>query len=125
MREEAYLCPDVLAPADLGYAAGMDFTDLRVMAAATEEGERFCAVWTVRGTTVTTSEGEIRTGPGLDLGRNSLLERLDACALQSETELRSKLLRLGLTADVVTQKFEFARAWLTTIVVSEKPAQST
>jgi hypothetical protein len=102
----------------------MDFSDLRVMAAGTAQGERFSAVWIVRGTTVTTSEGEMRTGPGLDLGRNAMLERLGACALQSETELRSKLLPLGLTDDAVTQKFEFARAWMTTIVISQRPGQS-
>jgi hypothetical protein len=102
----------------------MDFSDLRVMAARTVGGERFSAVWTVRGTTVTTSEGETRTGPGLDRDRNPVLESLDACSLQSESELRSKLLRLGLTDDAITQKFEFARAWMTTIIISERPGQS-
>jgi hypothetical protein len=102
----------------------MDFTDLRVMAAGTVEGELFSAVWTVRGTTLTTSKGELRMGPGLDLGRNAALQSLGACALQSETELRSKLLRLGLTEEAMTQKFEFARAWMTTIVISERSGQS-
>jgi hypothetical protein len=102
----------------------MDFTDLRVMAAQTADGERFCAVWTVCGMTVTTSEGEMRTGPGLDRDRNAILERLGACPLQSEAELRRKLVRLGLTGDAIAQKFEFARAWTTTIVVSHRPAQS-
>jgi hypothetical protein len=102
----------------------MDFTELRVMAARTGEGERFFAAWTVRGMTVTTPEGELRTGPGLDRDRNAILERLDACSLQSEAELRSKLVRLGLTDDAIAQKFEFARAWMTTIVISERPEQS-
>ena len=102
----------------------MDFTDLRVMAARTGEGERFAAVWTIRGMAVTTPEGEMRTGPGLDRDRNTILERLDACSLQSEAELRSKLVRLGLTDDAIAQKFEFARAWMTTIVISERPKQS-
>jgi hypothetical protein len=102
----------------------MDFTDLRVMAAGTVEGERFSAVWTVRGTTITTPEGEMMTGPGLDRDRNKVLERLGACSLQSEAELRSKLGQLGLTDDAITQKFEFARAWMTTIVISERTGQS-
>jgi hypothetical protein len=102
----------------------MDFTDLRVMAARTADGELFSAVWTVCGMTVTTSEREMRTGPGLDHDRNLILERLGACSLQSEADLRSKLVRLGLTDDAITQKFESARAWMTTIVISERPGQS-
>jgi hypothetical protein len=102
----------------------MDFSGLRVMAAKTVDGERFSAVWTVRGTTVTTSEGEMSTGPGLDRDRNPVLESLDACSLQSEPELRSKLVRLGLTDDAITQKFESARSWMTTFIISERPGQS-
>ena len=102
----------------------MDFTDLRLMAAGTAEGELFSAVWTVRGTTITTSDGEMRTGPELDRDRNAVLEGLGACSLQSEAELRSKLVRLGLTDDAITQKFESARAWVTTIAISERPEQS-
>jgi hypothetical protein len=102
----------------------MDFTDLRVMAARTADGELFSAVWTVSGMTVTTPEGEMRTGRGLDTGRNPILERLGTCSLQSEAELRSKLVRLGLTDDAIAQKFESARAWMTTIVISEVPGQS-
>lgn len=102
----------------------MDFTDIRVMAARTEAGELFSAVWTVCGMAVTTPEGEMRTGPGLDRDRNTVLERLGACSPQSETELRPKLIRLGLTDDAISQKFEFARAWMTTIVTSQRPAQS-
>jgi hypothetical protein len=102
----------------------MDFTDLRVMAARTADGEVFSAVWTVCGMTVTTPQGEVRTGPGLDRERNAILERLGACSLQNEAELRPKLVRLGLTVDEIAQKFETARAWVTTIVVSERPGQS-
>jgi hypothetical protein len=102
----------------------MDFTDLRVMAARMADGELFSAVWTVGGTTVTSSAGEIRTGPGLARDRNGILEHIGACSLQSETELRTKLVRLGLTDDAITQKFESARAWMTTIVISERPGQS-
>jgi hypothetical protein len=102
----------------------MDFTDLRIMAARTADGEVFSAVWTVCGMTVTTSQGEVRTGPSLDRGRNAILERLGTCSLQDETELRHKLVRLGLTADEIAQKFESARAWMTTITISERPGQS-
>jgi hypothetical protein len=99
----------------------MDFTDLRVMAARTADGELFSAVWTACGMTVTTSEGEMRTGPGLDRDRNGTLECLGACSLQSEAELRLKLVRLGLTDDAIAQKFESARAWMTTIGILERP----
>ena len=102
----------------------MDFADVRVMAARTADGELFSAVWTVCGTTVTTSEGEMRTGTGLDRDRNVILEDLGACSLQSDADLRPKLARLGLTDDAITQKFESARAWMTTIVISERPEQS-
>jgi hypothetical protein len=102
----------------------MDLTDLRVVAAQTADGELFSAVWTVCGMTVATSEGELRTGPALDRHRNAILERLGACSLQSEGELRPKLVRLGLTDDAIAQKFESARAWMTTIVISERPGQS-
>ena|SRR5580698_7227574 len=97
----------------------MDFTDLRVMAARTADGEQFCAVWTVCGMSVTTPEGEMTTAPGVDKDRNPILERLGACALQSEADLRPKLVRLGLTDDAIAQKFASARAWMTTIVNSE------
>jgi hypothetical protein len=102
----------------------MDFADLRIMAARTADGELFSAVWTVCGMTVTTSVGEMRTGPGLDRDRNAISERLGACSLQSEAELRTKLVRLGLRDDVITKKFEFARAWITSIVISERTGQS-
>jgi hypothetical protein len=102
----------------------MDFADIRVMAARTAEGELFSAVWTVCGMTVTTSVGEMRTGPGLDRDRNAILEHLGACSLQSEAELRTKLVRLGLTDNVITKKFEFARTWMTSIVISERTGQS-
>jgi hypothetical protein len=101
----------------------MDFTDLRVMAARTAGGELFSAVWTVRGMIIATSEGEVRTGPNLDRDRNAIIERLGACSLQSEAELRQKLIRLGLTNDAMTQKFDSARAWMTTIVISDRPGQ--
>jgi hypothetical protein len=73
--------------------------------------------------TVTTLEGEMRTAPGLDCDRNISLERLGACSLQSEAELRAKLVRSGLTDDAIARKFESARAWMTTMVISERPAQ--
>jgi hypothetical protein len=63
-------------------------------------------------------------GPGLDRDRNSILERLGACSLQSEAELRTKLVQLGLTVDEIAQKIESARAWMTTIVISERPGQA-
>lgn len=102
----------------------MDFTDLRIMATRTADGELFAAAWTESGMTVTTTEGGLRTVPGLDRVRNAILERLGACALQSEAELRPKLFRLGLTDDRIAQKFESSRAWMTTIHVSEVPGQA-
>jgi hypothetical protein len=102
----------------------MDFADLRLVAARTPQGERFAAVWTVSGASVSTPEGEVRTGARLDRERNVLMERIGACSLQPEIELRRRLVGLGLPDDEIAQKFESARAWMTTIVVTERPERS-
>ena len=97
--------------------AATPFGRVVVYGAHTAEGERFAAVWTSPPSKISTAEGDLTIGPGVDVLENLALESAGANSLQREDDLRDCLLHLGLSDADVAAKFAQARTHMTTVKV--------